>query len=105
MTRWLQFPVGARYDRFDLTAQDLNTSIYRSREDDKIFAQGGGDRQANGKSVVLHGLEHLPSAGVGRSVQRLEPGTLILQLQKFENTEVGAEVEHQSQVAIHRSGL
>jgi catecholate siderophore receptor len=36
VTRWLQFLVGARYDNFDLTALDGNTSIRRDRVDDFI---------------------------------------------------------------------
>ena len=91
VTRWLQFLVGARYDRFDLTAQDLNTSIYRSREDDKISPRAAVivKPMENLSFYTAWSISYLPASGDQFSA--LSPGTLILQPQKFENTEVGAK--------------
>ena len=91
VTRWLQFLVGARYDRFDLTAQDLNTSIYRSREDDKISPRAAVivKPMENLSFYTAWSISYLPASGDQFSA--LSSGTLILQPQKFENTEVGAK--------------
>jgi catecholate siderophore receptor len=91
MTRWLQFLVGARYDRFDLTALDLNTNISRGREDDKISPRAAVivKPMDNLSFYSAWSISYLPASGDQFST--LSPGTLILQPQKFENTEVGAK--------------
>jgi len=91
VTRWLQFLVGARYDSFDLTALDQNTSIQRNRLDEKVSPR---------VAVIIKPIDtmslytawstsYLPASGDQFSA--LSPGTLILQPQKFENTEIGAK--------------
>src|SRR5262249_25493102 len=40
LTRWLQLIGGARFDRFDLTALDMNTNTNRNRIDSKVSPQG-----------------------------------------------------------------
>ena len=91
VTRWLQFVVGARYDSFDLSALDMNTNIQRNRVDAKVSPRA---------AVIVKPMENLslytawstsffPASGDQFSA--LNPGTLLLQPQKFENTEVGAK--------------
>jgi catecholate siderophore receptor len=91
LTRWLQLLVGARYDNFDMSALDQNTNILRNRVDDKISPR---------VAVIVKPMEtmslytawsisYLPASGDQFST--LSPGTLILQPQKFENTEIGAK--------------
>jgi catecholate siderophore receptor len=91
LTRWLQLLVGARYDSFDLTALDFNTNIQRNRVDEKVSPR---------VAVIVKPIDtmslytawstsYLPASGDQFSA--LSPGTLILQPQKFENTEIGAK--------------
>src|SRR5258706_836969 len=39
VTRWLQLIAGARFDRFDMSALDMNTNTQRARIDDKVSPQ------------------------------------------------------------------
>src|SRR5205085_1144250 len=39
ITRWLQLIGGVRFDRFDISALDMNTNITRARIDDKVSPQ------------------------------------------------------------------
>ena len=91
VTRWLQFLVGARYDSFDLSALDQNTNTLRNRVDEKISPRA---------AVIVKPIDtlslytawstsYLPASGDQFSA--LSPGTLILEPQKFENTEIGAK--------------
>ena len=91
MTRWLQFLVGARYDSFDLTALDRNTNIHRNRVDDKISPRAAVivKPMDTMSFYTAWSISYLPASGDQFSA--LNPGTLILQPQKFENTEVGAK--------------
>jgi catecholate siderophore receptor len=91
VTRWLQFVVGARYDSFDLSALDQNTNILRSRVDEKVSPRA---------AVIVKPIENLSFYGAysisylpasGDQFSTLNPGTLILEPQKFENTEVGVK--------------
>jgi catecholate siderophore receptor len=91
VTRGLQFLIGARYDSFDLTALDQNTNINRNRVDNFISPRA---------AVIIKPIDtvslytawstsYLPASGDQFSA--LSPGTLILQPQKFESTEIGAK--------------
>jgi len=91
VTRWLQFLVGARYDSFDMSALDQNTNILRNRVDEKISPRAAVIVKPI-DSVSLYtawSTSYLPASGDQFSA--LSPGTLILEPQKFENTEVGAK--------------
>jgi catecholate siderophore receptor len=91
VTRWLQFLVGARYDSFDLSALDQNTNIQRNRVDEKISPRAAVivKPMDNLSFYTAWSISYLPASGDQFST--LNPGTLILQPQKFENTEVGAK--------------
>ncbi len=90
-TRWLQFFLGARYDSFDLSAFDFNTNINRSRVDEKVSPRVAIIvKPVDNLSVyTAYSTSFLPASGDQFSA--LSPGTLILQPQKFENTEVGVK--------------
>jgi catecholate siderophore receptor len=90
-TRWLQFFLGARYDSFDMSALDLNTNILRNRVDDKISPRAAIILKPidNLSVYTAYSISYLPASGDQFSA--LSPGTLILQPQKFENTEVGVK--------------
>jgi len=91
VTRGLQFLVGARYDNFDLTALDQNANMNRNRVDNLISPR---------VAVIIKPIDtvslytawstsYLPASGDQFSA--LSPGTLILEPQKFESTEIGAK--------------
>jgi catecholate siderophore receptor len=88
-TRWLQFFLGARYDSFDMSALDLNTNILRNRVDEKISPRAAVIfKPIDSMSIyTAYSISYLPASGDQFSA--LSPGTLILQAQKFESTEVG----------------
>jgi catecholate siderophore receptor len=91
VTRWLQLIGGVRFDRFDMTAIDLNVpgGQRRNRIDDKVSPRFGVIFKPV-DNVSLYGaysISYLPSSGDQFSA--LNDGTLILEPQKFENTEVG----------------
>ena len=91
VSRWLQLLVGARYDSFDLSALDQNTSIQRNRVDEKISPRAAVIVKPI-DTVSLYtawSVSYLPASGDQFSA--LSPGTLILQPQKFENLEIGAK--------------
>ncbi|SDP32516.1 catecholate siderophore receptor [Afipia sp. GAS231] len=91
LTRWLQFLVGARYDSFDMTALDLNANIQRNRVDEKISPRAAVIVKPI-DSLSLYtawSTSYLPASGDQFST--LSTGTLILQPQKFDNTEIGAK--------------
>jgi catecholate siderophore receptor len=91
ITRWLQLFVGARYDSFDLTALDQNTNIQRERIDNNVSPRAAVIvKPIDNLSVyTAWSISYLPASGDQFSA--LSPGTLILQPQKFENTEVGVK--------------
>jgi catecholate siderophore receptor len=93
ITRFLQLIAGARFDRFDLTATDMNVPGGKTRErvDDKVSPQA---------AVILKPIENLSIYGMysvsylpasGDQFSALNDGTLILEPQKFENKEVGVK--------------
>jgi len=91
ITRWLQFIAGVRYDRFDLTATDGNTGIVRNRTDEKASPRVGIIfKPVDNLSIYgAYSISYLPASG--DQFSSLTNGTLILEPQKFENTEVGAK--------------
>jgi catecholate siderophore receptor len=91
ISRGLQLIAGARFDRFDMSALDMNTNISRGRVDNLVSPQAAviikpvDDLSA----YTAYSVSYLPSTGDQFSA--LTDGTLILQPQKFENTEIGAK--------------
>lgn len=89
ITRFLQVIAGARFDRFDFSALDMNTNTNRARVDSKVSPQA---------AVILKPVDNLSIYGAystsflpasGDQFSSLNNGTLILEPQKFENKEVG----------------
>jgi catecholate siderophore receptor len=91
ITRWMQIIAGVRFDRFDMSATDNNTNIQRARLDDLASPQVALIlKPAQNLSVYgAYSVSYLPSSGDQFSA--LNPGTLILQPQKFVNTELGVK--------------
>jgi catecholate siderophore receptor len=91
LTRWLQLFVGARYDSFNLSALDQNSNTSRDRTDEKVSPRAAVIvKPIDNLSVyTAWSISYLPASGDQFST--LSPGTLILQPQKFENTEVGVK--------------
>jgi catecholate siderophore receptor len=91
ITRWLQIIGGARFDRFDMSALDMNANINRARIDDKISPQAAIIvKPVDSVSIyTAYSVSYLPASG--DQFSSLTAGTLILDPQKFENTEVGAK--------------
>jgi catecholate siderophore receptor len=89
ITRWLQLIAGARFDRFDFSATDQNTNIFRARTDDKISPRTAVIvKPIDNLSVYgAYSISYLPSSGDQFSV--LNTGSALIPPQKFENTEVG----------------
>jgi catecholate siderophore receptor len=91
LTRWLQMFVGARYDSFDLFTLDQNVNVLRNRTDQKVSPRAAVIvKPIDSLSLyTAYGISYLPASG--EQFSALSPGTLILQPQKFENTEVGVK--------------
>jgi catecholate siderophore receptor len=91
LTRWLQVLVGARYDNFDLTALDLNSNTRRDRADDFISPRAAVIVKPidNLSLYTAWSVSYLPASGDQFSA--LNPSTIILDPQRFENAEVGAK--------------
>jgi catecholate siderophore receptor len=91
ITRWLQLIGGVRFDRFDMSALDMNTGINRSRIDDTASPQAAViiKPMDNLSVYTAYSVSYLPASGDQFSA--LSDGTLILQPQKFVNTEVGVK--------------
>ncbi|HEU0083920.1 MAG TPA: TonB-dependent siderophore receptor [Bradyrhizobium sp.] len=91
LTRWLQLFVGARYDSFDLSALDQNVNILRERVDEKISPRAAiiVKPMDNLSLYTAYSISYLPASGDQFST--LSPGTLLLEPQKFENTEIGVK--------------
>jgi catecholate siderophore receptor len=89
ITRYLQIIAGARFDRFDMSALDMNTSINRGRVDNLVSPQAAVIvKPIDNLSVYkAYSISYLPASG--DQFSSLTDGTLILEPQKFENTEVG----------------
>ncbi|HYW63171.1 MAG TPA: TonB-dependent siderophore receptor [Bradyrhizobium sp.] len=91
LTRWLQLFLGARYDSFDLSALDRNSNILRGRVDEKISPRAAiiVKPMENLSLYTAYSISYLPASGDQFST--LTPGTLLLEPQKFENTEIGVK--------------
>lgn len=91
ITRWIQLIGGARFDRFDMSALDMNTNIQRARVDDKVSPQAAIIvKPIDALSIyTAYSISYLPASG--DQFSSLTAGTLILEPQKFENTEAGVK--------------
>ncbi len=91
LTSWLQLLLGARYDRFDMTALDQNVNIARNRVDDFISPRTALIlKPMNSMSLyTAWSVSYLPASGDQFSA--LTPSTIILEPQRFESTEIGAK--------------
>jgi catecholate siderophore receptor len=89
--RYLQLIGGARFDRFDIAALDVNTNTNRSRVDDKTSPQGAVIvKPVDNLSIYYaYSVSYLPASG--DQFSSLNNGTVILQPQKFVNNEVGVK--------------
>jgi catecholate siderophore receptor len=91
ITRWLQLIGGARFDRFDMSALDMNTNTNRGRVDDKTSPQAAVILKPmdNLSIYYAYSVSYLPASG--DQFSSLNNGTVILQPQKFVNNEVGVK--------------
>ena len=91
ITRWLQLIGGLRFDRFEMSATDFNTGSFRTRTDNLTSPQAAVIvKPIENLSVYgSYSVSYLPSSG--DQFSSLTQGTLILQPQKFVNTEVGVK--------------
>lgn len=89
VTRWLQLIGGARFDRFDLSATDMNTDTALGRVDSLISPQAAVVIKPRDNLSIYgaYSVSYLPASGDQFSA--LTNGTVILQPQKFENSEAG----------------
>jgi catecholate siderophore receptor len=85
----LQFIAAARYDRFDMSALDMNTGINRGRVDNLVSpAAAIIVKPVDYVSIyTAYSISYLPSTGDQFSA--LNDGTLVLQPQRFDSKEVG----------------
>ena len=93
LTKWLQLIGGVRFDRFDLSATDMNPAIpvVRSRVDNVVSPAGAVIvKPMETLSIyTLYSVSYLPASG--DQFSSLTNATVILTPQKFENTEVGVK--------------
>jgi catecholate siderophore receptor len=91
ITRWLQLLAGARFDRFDMSAVDHNTNIFRQRIDDVTSPRAAVIvKPVDNLSIyTAYSISYLPSAGDQFSA--INTGSALIPPQKFENTEVGVK--------------
>ncbi len=91
ITRWLQLIGGARFDRFDESALDMNTNTNRTLINNKVSPQA---------AVIVKPIENLSIYGAysisylpasGDQFSALNNGSVILAPQKFENKEIGVK--------------
>jgi catecholate siderophore receptor len=89
ITRYLQLIGAIRYDRYDMSALDMNTNIQRERLDNLASpAVAAIFKPIETMSLYsTWSVSYLPSSGDQFSA--LSTGTLILQPQRFDNKEVG----------------
>ena len=90
-TRWLQLIGGVRFDRFHISATDMNTNTTRGRTDDKLSPQAALILKPveNVSVYSAYSVSYLPASG--DQFSSLTDGTLLLDPQKFENKEVGVK--------------
>lgn len=91
ITRWLQVIAGVRYDRFDMWALNQNDNSLRTRVDEKLSPQVAVIlKPVDNLSIYgAYSISYLPASG--DQFSSLTDATLILDPQKFENTEVGVK--------------
>jgi catecholate siderophore receptor len=91
ITRALQIIGGVRFDRYDMSALDMNTNINRGRVDNLVSPQAAVIvKPIDSLSIyTAYSVSYLPASG--DQFSSLTAGTLILDPQKFENTEVGVK--------------
>jgi catecholate siderophore receptor len=89
ITRGLQLIGAVRYDRFDMSALDMNTNINRARLDNLVSPAAAVIVKPRDELSIYgaYSISYLPSTGDQFSA--LNSGTLILQPQRFENKEAG----------------
>jgi catecholate siderophore receptor len=89
ITRYLQLIGALRYDRFDMSATDMNTNTNRARLDNLASPAAAVlvKPQDNLSLYYAYSVSYLPSTGDQFSA--LNPGQLILQPQKFVLNEIG----------------
>jgi catecholate siderophore receptor len=89
VTRWLQLIGGLRFDRFDMSATDQNTAIFRQRTDDTLSPRAAVIVKPvdNLSLYTAYSISYLPSTGDQFSA--LNTGSALIPPQKFESTEVG----------------
>jgi catecholate siderophore receptor len=89
ITRWLQIIGAGRYDRFDLSALDMNTTINQARVDRFVSPQAAVIvKPVETMSIYwAYMVSYLPASGDQFSA--LTAGTVILAPQKFVNKEIG----------------
>lgn len=89
IARSVQIIAGARFDRFDMSATDMNTNINRNRVDNLVSPQAALIlKPTDAMSVyTAYSIAYLPASG--DQFSSLTDGTLILTPQRFENTELG----------------
>src|SRR5262245_17179383 len=93
VTRYLQFILGVRYDRFDLESVSRVNGATFGRIDDLVSPRAGVIVKPY-ENVSIYGsysVSYLPSAGDQFST--LAPGTVIAEPEKFVNKEVGVKWE------------
>jgi catecholate siderophore receptor len=88
-SRALQLIVGTRFDRFEMSALDMNTNVNRARTDNLLSPQAAVILKPMETMSIYtaYSISYLPASGDQFST--LTDGTLILTPQKFENTELG----------------
>jgi catecholate siderophore receptor len=91
VTRWLQLVASLRFDRFDMSATDQNTAIFRQRTDDTLSPRAAVILKPidNLSIYTAYSISYLPSTGDQFSA--LNTGSALIPPQKFENTEVGVK--------------
>ena len=87
--RMLQLIGGVRFDRFDMSALDMNTNTSRGRIDDKLSpAAAVIVKPIDSLSIyTMYSVSYLPASG--DQFSSLTDGTVILMPQKFVTEEVG----------------
>ena len=89
ISRGLQLIGAVRYDRFDMSALDMNTNFQRARLDNLVSPAAAVIVKPRDNLSIYgaYSISYLPASGDQFSA--LTDGTLILQPQKFENKEAG----------------
>jgi catecholate siderophore receptor len=93
VSRYLQFVLGVRFDRFDLESRNRGTGVVLDRIDNLVSPRAGVIMKPL-ENLSIYGsfsVSYLPSAGDQFST--LAPGTVIAEPEKFENKEIGLKWE------------